>query len=222
RLSRRSPSERPRPIEPPQRRGPLARAASQAGRHRNALGERDPRPSFHAGGLAQKSRGANDQVALIGWQVGIVGVKRGGRRRLERQPVGQVHRQHHGGDLMISVGSLSEHLQSQVHLGRGPDRDATGASRRGHPPALGRTKRLPRTAAKCQRKSWILTVSGTVRLRSAGSNPVFIFGSRYRTTTSSLPSSVASVSPAGGASAGVWSKVTRAGVLPPVHSTCRA
>jgi len=48
---------------------------------------------------------------------------------LEDEPVGQVNGLHHGGELVITVGTLASDLENQVHLGCGAEREATTAPR---------------------------------------------------------------------------------------------
>src|SRR5207247_915476 len=217
RQPRARPSESPQPIETPEGGRGVARAAPQTRRHRDPLPQPHPRARLDAGNLTEQQRRADDQVALVGGERGIVRFQRDGRSRLQRQPIEEVHRLHHGRDLVIAVRSLAQDLERQVDLGRGLEHETTGASR-----PVGQGKSLPRSAAKCQRKSWILTRSGTASFNNSASKPTLVRGARYFTTTCSLPSGVVRVTPAGAESAAPSANTTRAGLAPPVHSAARA
>ena len=97
--------------------------AAQPGRDRDPLLQLDPRALLDPRGLLQQPRGAHHQIPFVGGQFGIIGMQRKGVGGFHGQAIEEVHRLQHRRDLMVAVAPLPQHLEGQVHLGRGAERE---------------------------------------------------------------------------------------------------
>jgi len=118
--------ERPRVADPERLReaaehgGRVGRSPAQAGRHGDALLDADGHRAAHAEALPERLGGLEREVGRtveLGPARDGAGDRAGPRADPHLHAIGEVERDHEGGDLVEPVGAERAHAQDEIHLG---------------------------------------------------------------------------------------------------------